>query len=753
MKNLLCLCVVAVFCLSPGSAQQSNSNPNSTVVPTMVNVSGTLTDVNHKPLSGIVGVTFYLYKDEQGGSPLWMETQNVQPDKYGHYTVMLGATKSQGLPTDMFVSGEARWLGVQAQGQTEQSRVLLLSVPYALKAGDAQTVGGLPASAFVLAAPATSSGSRPASASEAAQPLAPGTTPVTTAGGTVNKLAKFDATADITSSQIFDNGTNVGIGNTSPAAKLDVSGGATVRGLLFLPTQGTATATTAYNSQPIKLTSSVFNSGTGTAVAQNFQWQAQPTGNNTATPSGTLNLLFASGTSAPAAIGFYISNTGGLHSTYVGVRNNRSATATNTAILSPGIDLTGSIWDGTKNVDRTFRWQVDPGSATTAGKLNLMFGSGGTFSNTGLNISSSGAITFVPGQTFPGTGTITGITTATGSGLRGGGTSGTLNLGIDTNRVPLLAANNTFTAPQVIQVVMSGNQTALNVVAEPSATGEYSTTGLSAQGTSVGVYGNGRLGDGSVGVLGSAGDMDSVGVLGYAGGANPEAGVEGYSDAGAGVYGKSTNSSAFYGYSSSSSVAVMSLYGDNTTNSSGHLFDATSVGFGGSCFIDVKGNLGCSGSKSAVVPVAAGSRSVALYAVESPQNWFEDFGSGQLSNGSAIVPLETVFAQTVNSQLEYHVFLTPKGDCKGLYVFNETPSGFEVHELGAGTSNVGFDYRIVALRKDYENIRLADRTRDLELMKDRVPKRHAVPEPRQLGRPAITAPPVPAFALRSDTKK
>ena len=33
--------------------------------------------------------------------------------------------------------------------------MLLLSVPYALKAADAETVGGLPASAFVLAAAAT----------------------------------------------------------------------------------------------------------------------------------------------------------------------------------------------------------------------------------------------------------------------------------------------------------------------------------------------------------------------------------------------------------------------------------------------------------------------------------------------------------------------------------------------------------------------------------------------------------------------
>jgi hypothetical protein len=30
-----------------------------------------------------------LYKEQQGGASPWMETQNVQPDFNGHYTVLL----------------------------------------------------------------------------------------------------------------------------------------------------------------------------------------------------------------------------------------------------------------------------------------------------------------------------------------------------------------------------------------------------------------------------------------------------------------------------------------------------------------------------------------------------------------------------------------------------------------------------------------------------------------------------------------
>ncbi len=122
------------------------------------------------------------------------------------------------------------------------------------------------------------------------------------------------------------------------------------------------------------------------------------------------------------------------------------------------------------------------------------------------------------------------------------------------------------------------------------------------------------------------------------------------------------------------------------------------------CFINDFGNLYCSGTKSSVVNADDETR--ALYAVESPDVWFEDFGSGQLVDGKATVQIDPLFADTVNLQVEYHVFLTPLGDCNGLYVTNKTATGFEVRELNGGTSSVAFDYRIVAKRAGYENVRM-----------------------------------------------
>jgi len=122
------------------------------------------------------------------------------------------------------------------------------------------------------------------------------------------------------------------------------------------------------------------------------------------------------------------------------------------------------------------------------------------------------------------------------------------------------------------------------------------------------------------------------------------------------------------------------------------------------CYIDgSSGNLVCTGTKSSIADV--GDEKRALYAIESPDVVFEDFGNEQLVNGQASVSIDTLFAATVNLS-EYQVFITPLGDCNGLYVSNKTPTGFEVHELGGGTTSIAFDYRIVAKRLGYEEVRM-----------------------------------------------
>jgi hypothetical protein len=203
----------------------------------------------------------------------------------------------------------------------------------------------------------------------------------------------------------------------------------------------------------------------------------------------------------------------------------------------------------------------------------------------------------------------------------------------------------------------------------------------------------------------------------------------------AGIWGDTTDGSAVIAtagkgwagqfFNDSGSNPTLQAFNGAPPPDTAYAFSAGGAGTGtGTCTIDIYGNLVCSGSKSAVVPVDGGSRKVALYAVEAPENWFEDFGSGQLSNGSARIDLEPTFAQTVNTDLDYHVFLTAKGDCKGLYVSHESATSFEVHELSGGTSSVAFDYRIIAKRKNYETVRLADLTERYKKLEEQRTRMH-----------------------------
>ena len=345
MRRTLVFALLA-GCLWAGAA--AGQGPSDLpAVPRLVRFSGAANDARGNPITGQADIKFALYTEETGGAALWTETQSVALGAGGRYGVFLGATKPAGLPADLFTTRQAHWLGATVEGQAEQTRVMLVSAPYALKAGDAETLGGLPPSAFLRATAAVVSGAKP----DAARDVSPDSacTAVTSDGtASANQVAKFTAACAIEPSAIFESGGKVGIGTTTPAATLDVKGTAILRSTLTMNAKSAATATAGATSNPLDLLAASFNSSTSASITQHFRWQAEPAGNDTASPAGTLNLLYA------------------------------------------------------------------PGSGTPA--------------ETGLQVNSKGLLTFGAGQTFPGTGTITGVTA--GAGLTGGGTSGTVGVGL-----------------------------------------------------------------------------------------------------------------------------------------------------------------------------------------------------------------------------------------------------------------------------------------------------------------------------------
>ena len=222
VKILLLLLLSPLLPVTSEAQCTSGANACAQAVPHLVKFNGVLKHTAGVSHTGIVAIRFVIYGESTNGTPLWQEVQNAQVDQQGHYEVMLGVTGSEGIPMELFTSGEQRWLGVQAllPGEEEQPRVLLVSVPYALEAADAQTLGGLPASAFVRAGSTSAALNAPipdiTTASSAAQAVAGqgataetphslATVPVvTTPGGAVNTLPKFSASTSIVNSQITD---------------------------------------------------------------------------------------------------------------------------------------------------------------------------------------------------------------------------------------------------------------------------------------------------------------------------------------------------------------------------------------------------------------------------------------------------------------------------------------------------------------------------------------------------------------------
>ena len=209
--------LLAVWGIDSSAQQSSDAAGNSTNLPTatapvppLVRFGGSIKDAEGNALSGVITVTFSLYSEQTGGTALWEETQNVTADSNGHYSAVVGSTLPQGLPTQLFSLGEARWLGVRPHGQGEQARVLLVSAPYALKAADAETLGGFPPSAFVLASPASSTTADSAmslipGAGASESTLSPAGT--VTGSGTTNFVPLWTSSSNIGNSVLFQSGS------------------------------------------------------------------------------------------------------------------------------------------------------------------------------------------------------------------------------------------------------------------------------------------------------------------------------------------------------------------------------------------------------------------------------------------------------------------------------------------------------------------------------------------------------------------
>ncbi len=216
--------------LSPSATSGLPIAASQAAVPPFLPVSGVLLDVSGKPIAGSVEITLAIYSESKGGTPLWSEAQTVTADSRGQYNVTIGAATPIGIPVSVFAGGGIRWLGITPIGEHELARSPILSVPYALKAADADTLGGVPASAFVRADSAN--GVTDAPSSNGSNSLANTGAPTTIAtaaamttgnikgNGTANFVSKFLDASTIGNSVIFESVSgNVGLEYHRPYCK------------------------------------------------------------------------------------------------------------------------------------------------------------------------------------------------------------------------------------------------------------------------------------------------------------------------------------------------------------------------------------------------------------------------------------------------------------------------------------------------------------------------------------------------------
>ncbi len=661
---LIGVAAVLVFGSLCAEARQSAPAPtppgSGTVVPRLVQFSGSVTDASGKAAAGAVMITFSLYALQDGGAPLWSETQRLALDSRGHYTALLGAASPDGLPLDLFASGAARWLGVAPAlpGVGEQTRVLLVGVPYALKAADADTLGGKPASAYVTTDSAGSAGLQDgtlrgdagtkdgatSATSTDRKTKAPAST--ITGSGTTNYVPLWTGSTTLGNSALFQTSSgNVGIGTTSPTSILQVNGSSPM----------TSTGTGAgFSFQDRAGGASPYGEWYSTADVARF-WRSDKGDIIGVTSTGNVGI----GTTSPTFT-LEVSGSTPIYSTGSGAG---LAFQDRSGGTSPYAE-----WYSTGDVARL--WWLNKGDilgVTSTGNVGI----GTTAPAATLEVNGTAkfdqSVTFASGQTFPntaslGSNTFTGNQTVTGTVTDSASPSGA--------------------AVSVANTATSGQTAAVQGTVSAAA-------GSGVAGVNVNSSSTGGQHPGYTGVWGDSGQSGNDGVLGTA--------DDGF---------------AMVAYNNSPSGDAP-LYVENFNTASGLPLIKAVAGNGTTCIVvNSDGNSFCQGTQSTVVSVDGRER--ALYTIQAPENWFEDFGSATLDHGVAGVQLEAAFAETVNTGMEYHVFLTPKGDCEGLFVTNETPAGFEVHELRHGQSNVAFDYRIVARRKGYEGVRLADETKEME---------------------------------------
>ncbi|MGD0571143.1 MAG: hypothetical protein ABSA78_22325 [Candidatus Sulfotelmatobacter sp.] len=318
----------------------------SSSVPLVVRFSGSMKELNGTIASGTRTIAFGLYKTQTGESPLWSETQTVSLDEEGRYTVLLGAASPSGVPATAFAAGEPQWIGVTPDDGVERPRIEIVSVPYAMKAADADTLGGKSAADFVslqqwnvlLSSLSSSNPSSPTmnSISRYPNPVPPPPTPwpprfpsqpdqapsfesISTAGPSFISDATSGPPLQVISSALVPN-LNVDLLHglsDSAFAKLGENNvfpeSQNFPGGIVMPANNPEpNATRLVDSSPLDFLSSSSDPQNDSVITQRFRWASHSISGTTAGPLAQLSLMFGENGATPSPTGLALNSDGTL---------------------------------------------------------------------------------------------------------------------------------------------------------------------------------------------------------------------------------------------------------------------------------------------------------------------------------------------------------------------------------------------------------------------------------------------------------
>ena len=640
----IAIALVLVFVVFTGFAPCQPAPVAQAVVPRLIRFSGQV-----KGTSGTVGITFSLHKSQEDHAALWIETQSVPLDATGKYNVLLGATKAEGIPMDLFLSGEAQWLAIQVEGRPEQPRVLLVSVPYALKAAEAETLAGHAASEFVtndklstavqqqLLTQSTQPGSvfNTASGKLTANAVAAGPTNFT--GNTTDQIVNV----------VQSNTTGVGLNATAPS--IAVKGTSTATTGSVAGVRGTASSTGGFGVWGVALTTTgspngvrgtasspngvgVFGNGTSTTGASVGVkgMSVSTTGSaivatETATTGNTTGILASVASPAGTAAVFRNSTgTGKILSLQQGASNTEvfgidtggNATFTgwlNAQDQSTGVTTVGAAVKGNSVYNNGVTGTTSSTSAYgvyASGPANALYavspGTAVLASSTGTNgMGVNASATGTGGIGVHGSGTmgVKGDSPVTGgTGVSGDAFTSAGSIGVYGNGETGMRANSSVSTASGIGLWTTGPTAIYGIGAQygawinATASGSY---GVLTGGDAFGVYATAGNHNGSIGVYGAA----NFGVWGQGGtGVYGEGGSYGVHGApsvtsGIGVFGDAlsvTNGTGVYGNGTigvraNSSVSDSSGYGVYATGPTALYGSGSNYGVSGEAFTGVYG--------------------------------------------------------------------------------------------------------------------------------------------------------------------